>query len=349
MVSEKFFGSTSDGRAAKLYTITNDKGAHVVLTDFGARIVSIVVPDRDGDPGDVVLGYDTLAEYETNSGYFGAVVGRCANRLRNAGFVLNGVRYDTAVNDRGVNTLHGGVKGFDKKIWTADTSSDDTVTFCYFSADMEENFPGNLRVQVRYSFNNDNELRLEYSAVSDKDTLLNLTNHAYFNLDGHTGESAAEQLLQLNAGFYCPTNQFLQLTGEVLSVKGTPFDFTEPKRISSSVDEDHLHLKTAGGYDHTFVFNKTERGAFDYAGELYSEHSGRVMRFYTTQPGVQFYSGNSISDRSGKGGAIYSRRRGICLETHSFPDAMHNCHFPSPVLKAGEKFSSLTVYKFSTR
>ncbi|MDY4488259.1 MAG: aldose epimerase family protein [Candidatus Limivicinus sp.] len=348
MTEKSFFGRTKDGRQVCLYKLTNSKGASVTLSDYGARIVSLCVPDRNGVLDDVTLGYADIASYEQNNGYFGAVVGRCANRLRNASFQLNGRRYALPANNMGVNTLHGGFNGFDKKVWDAQ-SSEMSVRFSCFSADGEEGFPGNLQVSVEYRFTDENELQLSYEAKSDQDTLVNLTNHAYFNLDGHKGEKASRQILTIDADFYTPVNQYLQLTGEVLSVAGTVFDFRRPHRIDLFIDDAHPQLRIAGGYDHTFVMRKSERGAFERAAELYSPASGRYMEVYTTQPGMQFYSGNNITCREGKNGAVYEKRQGICLETHSFPDAMANPHFPSPILRAGESFRQVTSYKFGVR
>lgn len=348
MVCKKDFGSTSDGREVCRYELTNRSGACVVLSDYGARIVSVCVPDRDGKLDDVVLGYSDVASYEQNNGYFGAVVGRCANRLRNAAFRLNGRDYTLPANNLGVNTLHGGFHGFDKKVWDAQCT-EDSVRFSCESDDGEEGFPGRVEASVEYTFTDKNELLLRYEARSDRDTVVNLTNHAYFNLAGHTGEKASRQMLTIDADFYTPVNEFLQLTGEILSVAGTVFDFRCPRRIDLFIDDPHPQLCISGGYDHTFVMRKSERGAFERAAELYSPETGRCMEVFTTQPGMQFYSGNNITARIGKNGAVYEKRQGICLETHCFPDAMYNTHFPSPVLRAGESFCQITGFRFGVR
>ena len=345
MTEKNFFGKTADGREVCTYKIENGTGAYVELTDFGARIRRIVVPDINGKFDDVTLGYEDVEAYEKNNGYFGAVVGRCANRLRNAEFTLNGKTYKLAANNLGVNTLHGGTCGFDKKVWSSELG-DDYVRFTYVSPDMEEGFPGQLTAHVTYTFTRDNSLDILYEAECDKDTVVNLTNHAYFNLDGHKGEKASEQYLTLDADFYCPVNEYLQLTGEILSVKGTDYDFLKPRRIGLFADDSHPQIKIAGGYDQTFVLNKTERAEYCHCAKLYSAKSGRTMDVYTDQPGIQFYSGNNVSERQGKDGAVYTKRQGICLETHSFPDAMANTHFPSPILRAGEKYSRRTTYTF---
>ena len=347
-MKKSVFGSTSDGREVCLYELTNRSGASVTLCDYGARIVSVCVPDRDGRLDDVVLGYSDLGAYERNNGYFGAVVGRCANRLRNAAFRLNGRDYALPANNLGVNTLHGGFHGFDKKVWNAQCT-ESSVKFSCVSANGEEGFPGRVEASVAYTFTDENELVLRYEAQSDSDTVVNLTNHAYFNLAGHAGEKATEQRLTIDADFYTPVNDCLQLTGEILSVAGTVFDFRTPRRIGLFIDDPHPQLRIAGGYDHTFVMRKSERGAYERAAELYSPTTGRYMEVFTTQPGMQFYSGNNITARAGKNGAVYEKRQGVCLETHCFPDAMYNTHFPSPVLRAGERFCQTTGFRFGVR
>ena len=345
MVKVSEFGKTEKGIPIELYEITNANGAKVVLTDYGAAIVNLFVPDRNGEMKDVVLGYDTLAEYEASDGNMGAVCGRYANRLRYGEFNLNGETYKLAINNMGVNTLHGGIEGFNRKAWNAVTE-DNSVTFSYVSPDMEEGFPGTLVVSVRYDFTDDNELKLTYLAQSDKDTIINLTNHVYFNLDGHDGESAVNMELCVNAPWYTPVNEYLQLTGEVRSVEGTPFDFTSPKLLGTDIEADDPQLKIAGGYDHTFVFEKSERNAFEKCAELRSPHSGIAMEVYTTKPATQIYTANMLTPRKGKGGADYKSRDGVCIETHYFPDAMFNSHFPSPVLKKGETYEHITSFKF---
>ena len=315
------------------YTLTNKNDVQVSITNYGGAVTSIKVPDRSGDFGDVVLGYDTLEEYMRNPRYLGALIGRYANRIARGQFSLNGVEYQLAQNN-GENHLHGGVKGFDKRIWKVrETPSD--LHLEYFSADGEENYPGNLSVSVDYSLNGENEIRIDYRATTDKDTIINLTNHSYFNLAG-TGDILGHELL-LHAGNFTPVSEELIPTGELRSVDGTQMDFRTARVIAN------------GGYDHNFVLHDWQHGSIRSVARLREPKSGRVMEVFTTQPGIQFYSGNFLDGSLiGKGGVRYQKYAGLCLETQHFPDSPNQPNFPSTVLRAGETFNETTIYKFTT-
>lgn len=342
-IQVKEFGKTADGRTVSIYRMTNAAGAYVEVLDYGCTLHSICVPDRDGALTDVCLGYDTVAEYETNDGYLGAFVGRHANRIREGKFTLNGKEYSLAVNN-GPNHLHGGLKGFDKVVWDTAVSSD-TLLFTYVSPDGEEGYPGNLSLSLTYSFDDDNALTLTYAAVCDADTVINLTNHCYFNLNGQGTGTALDQMLQINADFFAENDADCLPTGWIVSCAGSPFDFRVPKRIAWDVDARDQNIKNGQGYDHNLILRG--EGMRDVA-VLSSEKTGIVMTTATTQPGLQFYSGNFLTERAGKGGTVYHRRDGICLETQHYPDAIHHKKFPSTVLKKGEEYRQITKYVFST-
>ena len=345
MVNITKFGTTKEGLPAELYEIVNSDGARAVVSDYGATLVSLYIRDKDGNFKDVVLGYDALSDYENSDSYFGGTIGRCANRLRYGEFILNGEEYTLDINDNGINSLHGGYEGFNKKCW-ATSVEENAVTFSLISPEFDGGYPGNLIVTIRYEFTDDNELKISYLAQSDADTIVNLTNHSYFNLDGHDSETCLDAELCVNAPFYLPVNEYSQLTGEIRKCEGTPFDFSSPKVIGKDIEVDDIQLRLTNGYDHTLVFEKSERGAFEKCAELKSLNSGICMEVYTTEPSAQFYTGNYINNEKGKGGVLYSKHQGICFETQLFPDAMHNTFFPSPILKKGEKYTSLTTYKF---
>lgn len=340
------FGLLPDGSRAALYTLTNDAGASVSLSDFGARLVSCRVPGRDGTIRDVVLGFDCSADYLERGKYFGASCGRYANRLRGARFSLNGETCPLAANN-GANALHGGLCGFNAKLWEA-RETECGVQFRYVSPDGEEGYPGTLDTTVTYRFTAQNELEISYRAVCDRDTILNLTNHAFFNLAGHDAGDVCGQLLELGAEFYTPVDDQVVPTGEILSVRGTPFDFLTPKPIGRDLASGHRQLLFAhDGYDHNFVLKKAERGALSLAASVTDPASGRRMRVFTTEPGIQFYSGNTFRDVLGRGGAVYGQYAGFALETQHFPNAMELTHFPTPVLRAGEEYTQRTIYQFS--
>jgi aldose 1-epimerase len=317
------------------HTLTNNNGVEVTITNYGGAITSIKVPDRNGVFADIVLGYDTLEEYMGNPRYFGALIGRFANRIAAGRFSLNGVEYQLAQNN-GANHLHGGVKGFDKRIWKV-SETPSGLHLEYFSPDGEENYPGNLTVAVDYSLNDQNELRIEYSAITDKDTIVNLTNHSYFNLGGHGHGTILDHELTLHAGSFTPVSEDLIPTGEIRSVVGTRMDF----RVARVIGD--------GGYDHNFVLDDWNHGSIRSVARLSERNSGRVMEVFTTQPGIQFYSGNFLDGSLiGKGGVRYLKYAALCLETQHFPDSPNQPNFPSTVLRVGESYAQTTVYKFTT-
>jgi aldose 1-epimerase len=346
------FGKTSDGHEVFLYTLRNQSGMEVKITNYGGTITSIKVKDRHGKFDDVVLGFDNLDGYvsKNNTSYFGALIGRYANRIAHGSFVLDGKTYHVPIND-GPNSLHGGLRGFDKRVWEAkDVSSARApeLELHYLSRDGEEGFPGNLSVTVRYSLGSENDLRLDYSATTDKDTMLNLTNHSYFNLAGPGNGDILKHKLTLEADRFTPIDQTLIPTGAIKSVAGTPLDFRKPMAIGARINQDDPQLKLAKGYDHNFVLNHSAQGGLDLAAKVEEPHSGRVLEVFTTQPGVQFYSGNFLNGSVRGIGGVYKFRSGLCLETQHFPDSPNHPNFPSVVLRPGEEFHQTSIFRFST-
>jgi len=344
------FGKTSDGKEIDIYLLKNSNDMQIEITNYGGIVVSLKVPDRRGKMADVVLGYDDLASYEMDERHFGAIIGRYANRIAQGKFRLDGHEYTLARNN-GPNHLHGGVRGFEKAVWRAreiSAAHDDKLILEYVSADGEEGYPGELLVRVEYSLGDENEFRITYSATTDKDTVLSLTNHSYFNLAAEG--DIRQHHLQLNADRFTPVDENLIPTGELLSVTHTPFDFTQPEAIGARIDQDEPQLNIGHGYDHNWVLNANMDGALSLAAIVYETTSGRTMEIRTTEPGIQFYSGNFLNGgMRGKAGRTYDRRAGFCLETQHFPDSPNHANFPSTVLKAGELFQSMTVFKFSHR
>ena len=349
---KRAFGKTGDGKQVDLYVLSNKNGVEVDITNFGAAVVSLKVPDRHGKTDDVVLGYDDLDGYLHDKSYFGATVGRYANRIAHGKFTLNETTYTLAKND-GENHLHGGVRGFNKVVWEAKDVSiagAAALQLNYLSKDGEEGYPGNLSVQVTYTLTNNNELKIDYAATTDKDTVLNLTHHSYFNLAGQGKGDILQHQLLLHASRFTPVDATLIPTGEIRSVKGTPLDFASATAIGSRIGQDDEQLKLGHGYDHNFVLDGGTGGAPVLAAQVYEPSSGRVMEVWTTQPGVQFYSGNFLDDTiRGKSGSTYRRRAAFCLETQHFPDSPNKPNFPSTILKPGSQFKSSTAYKFSSR
>lgn len=342
------FGETQDGQGVDLYTLTNRNGMEVAITNYGGRVASLLAPDRAGKVADIVLGFDDLKGYLEKNPYFGALVGRYANRIANGEFKLNGVDYHVPRND-GPNSLHGGLRGFDKKVWTArDVSKQDpSLELTYLSKDGEEGYPGNLSVKVVYTLTGNNELKLDYTATTDKDTVLNLTNHSYFNLAGQGNGDILKHQLLLNADRFTPINSTLIPTGELRSVEGTPFDFRKPTAIGARINNDNEQLKFGKGYDHNFVLNHSGHGLV-LAARVTEPESGRVMEVLTTQPGVQLYTGNFLDGTiRGKGGKVYGYRSALCLETQHFPNSPNQPNFPSAELKPGQTYHEITVYKVS--
>ncbi|BCJ93501.1 aldose 1-epimerase [Anaerocolumna cellulosilytica] len=348
-IKKHSFGKTKDGKEATLYTLINKNGMSVSFTNYGANIVNILVPDKNGKLDDVVLGYDNVRGYEINSPGYGSFIGRHANRIGGAVFVLNDKKYELEKND-GENNLHGGFKSYNKfwyEVETFEEEDADSIEFSRLSPDMEQGFPGNLDISVTYTLTDDNELVIEYLAVSDKDTVVNLTNHSYFNLSGHNSGSVLKQKVILEADKFTPTDAALIPTGELRDVNGTPMDFRTLKALGQDIEEDYEPLKLAGGYDHNFVLN-TNGSDVEKIGEMIDDKSGRKMEIFTNMPGIQLYTGNFISGKeAGKGGYIYQKRDGVCFETQYFPDSCNKGEFPSSILKAGNEYDFVTVFKFS--
>ena len=368
------FGKLSDGRNAGLYILRNSHGMEVSVTDYGATLASVVVPGRNGEGVDVVLGYPVVSGYEEGKNHFGAIVGRVANRVGNASFELNGTRYELTANN-GTNSLHGGRDYYGKRLWQVkipftvvssgdiaaeanalesmndggpayiqDDVSGDSVTFFLNSPDGDQGYPGNLHIEVTYTLTNDNELHIDYSAVSDADTPLNLTNHSYFNLTGHGNGSALDQTCMIRASYFTPSDETLLPTGEIRSVTDTPFDFRIAKMPDRDISANDPQLRMAGGYDHNYVIDGE---GYREAAMLHSDASGITMHVLTDMPGMQFYTGNHMKHEVGKGGAYYVEYSGLCFETQFFPDAVNKENFKGCILRAGEGFSSRTTYRFS--
>ncbi len=343
------FGTTADGRVVEEYTLRNAAGVEVRFITFGGIITSIRVPDRQGRFANVALGFDSLAKYEAEHPYFGAITGRYANRIGGGRFSLGGVDFELFKND-GENALHGGEFGFDKRIWDA-SEADGAVELTYSSADGDEGYPGNLDVTVRYSLDEVNGLRIDYAAETDAPTVVNLTNHSYFNLLGEGEGTIYDHVLTLNADQFTPTDAEQIPTGEIAHVEGSPFDFRQAKTIGSGQRSADAQIVAAKGYDHNFVLNRegVAEGELVAAARVYEPRFGRVMEVWTTEPGLQFYAGNFLdATLVGASGRLYRQSDGFALETQHFPDSPNKPHFPSTVLRPGERFESTTVYRFST-
>ncbi|KYH05677.1 hypothetical protein A1704_11315 [Chryseobacterium cucumeris] len=346
VINEVTFNTVHNQQKVRLFTLNNQNGMIVQVTNYGAIIVSINVKDKDGKQADVVQGYETAQEYiDNNEFYQGAICGRCANRIRKGKFMLNRKEYSLTVNNED-NHLHGGLKGFDKKLWDVKESSASEVTFQYTSPDGEEGYPGTLSVTVTYSINENNELRLDYSGTTDQETILNLVNHSYFNLAGEGSGTINNHQLQIEADFYTPLTKNLEPTGEILTVKNTPFDFTSLTGIGDRINTDHDQLKIGNGYDHNFVL-KHPIHRLDLVATVIEPRSGRKMEVFTTMPGLQLYTANWIKNIKGKEDHIYQEREAFCLETQNFPDAINQSHFPSPILTPKNVYKHSTIYKFS--
>lgn len=347
-LNQQPFGSTRPGTLVDLYTLTNDHGVTITLTNYGGTLVSLHTPDRNGQPGDIVLGFDNLDDYLTRSPFFGCIAGRYANRIAGGSFQLKGKEYQLAQND-GQNHLHGGKVGFDKVVWSAGPFSNPDgvgVELNYVSPDGEEGYPGNLSVTVTYTLTNDNALHIDYTATTDQATILNLTNHTYFNLAGQG--TILDHELMLNADRFTPVDASAIPLGELRAVAGTPLDFRQFTRIGARIDQDDEQLRNGQGYDHNWVVNGTP-GELRLAAALREASSGRRLEVHTTQPGVQFYSGNLMPETlPGKEGKIYPRRGGLCLETQHFPDSPNQPSFPSVVLESGQTYHEVTVFRFGT-
>ena len=350
-VKKESFGKTAEGENVDIYTLTNRNGMQARITNYGGIVVSLTAPDRNGKYEDVVLGFNDLDSYLKGHPYFGALIGRYGNRIAKGRFTLDGVEYKLAVNN-GENHLHGGIKGFDKVVWTARESKSrlgPMIVLTYLSKDGEEGYPGNLRVTVNYTLTNRNELRIDYSATTDKDTVQNLTHHSYFNLAGDGNGDILNHQLQLNADRFTPTDAGSIPTGELKSVTGTPFSFLKSTAIGQRINEPDQQLQYGNGYDHNYVVNGAA-GVLRQAATVYEPTSGRVMTVWTTEPGIQFYTGNFLDGTlTGKAGKPYAKRTGFCLETQHYPDSPNKPSFPTTTLKKGAPFKSTTVYRFTAK
>ncbi|MBV8831288.1 MAG: galactose mutarotase [Acidobacteriaceae bacterium] len=348
-VTKREWGSGPAGEPVDLFTLRNGHGTEASITNYGGRLVSLKTADRQGRFEDIVLGFNDLSGYLQKNPFFGALVGRYANRIANARFQLDGKTYELARNN-GQNAIHGGFKGFDKVVWRATERADQgAVELRYFSRDGEEGYPGNLQVEVTYTLTEANELRLDYSAMTDAPTVVNLTNHSYFDLTGQAAGKILDHVVTIHSDRFTPVNAKLIPTGELKPVSGTPFDFRQPTPIGLRINEPDEQLRLAIGYDHNFVLDG-KPGAPSPAARVTEPVKGRVLEVLTTQPGVQFYTGNHLDGSArGKGGVAYGFRFGFCLETQHFPDSPNHPEFPSTELRPGEEFRQTTIFRFSTQ
>ena len=348
---KEVFGQTKDGKTAYLYTVENKNGMLAKYTDFGAILVSLYVPDKDGKLSDVVLGFDKLDDYFVNEPNFGATIGRHANRIGEASFELNGVTYQLDKND-GNNNLHGGYDGYHKRLWNAETYEDhrgQVIEFTYESPDKDQGFPGNLSISVKYILTDDNSIIIEYLGKTDKDTVINLTNHSYFNLAGQSSGTILDQVAWIDADEFTFADEESIPNGEIRKTADTPMDFTTPKKVGKDIAVDYDQLNWGKGFDHNWIL-KTKKGETSLVASRYDEESGRYMEVFTDLPGIQFYTGNFLDGTlTGKEGAVYIQRSGLCFETQYFPNAINVPAFEQPVTKAGETYHTETIYKFSVK
>jgi aldose 1-epimerase len=349
MLNKKNFEATIDGRQTDLYVIKNHNGMEAAITNYGGRLVSLLVPDKNGKLTDVVVGFKSVQEYQNSTEpYFGATIGRYGNRIAKGKFSLNGKRY-TLFKNNGANTLHGGKKGFQYVVWDAGKLNDSTLQLTYLSKDMEEGFPGNLKIKVTYSLTGDNGLKCEYEATTDKTTVVNLTNHAFFNLNGEGSGTILNHTAQIFADKYTPIDSGFIPLGPIATVKGTPFDFTRPATIGHRIDEDNIQLKKGKGYDHNFVLNGTKVNGLNHAAMVTGDKSGIIMNVYTEEPGLQFYSGNfMLGKNTFSDGSKDDFRTAFAMETQHYPDSPNEPSYPSTVLKPGDVYKTYSVYDFST-
>ncbi len=345
-IQRDIFGRTKKGESISVITLENKRGMKARVINYGAILVSLCVPDKNGNMDDVVLGYDDLSGYESNGSFFGCTIGRNANRTANAAFVIEGKEYRLEANE-GENNLHSSfTEGFHKKVWNYGCGEENNeVVLTYDSPAGEQGFPGSLRVSVTYRLTEDNELQIIYHGISDKKTVINLTNHTYFNLAGHNKGDILKHKLMIRASHYTPVKKGAIPTGEIAAVEGTPMDFRSFKEIGKEIEEPFSQLRLAGGYDHNWALD-TQQGKVEKIAEVKEENSGRSMEVYSDLPGVQFYAGNFIADCTGKQKAAYTKRNGLCLETQYFPNAVNEPAFVSPVFEAGEEYKATTIYKF---
>ena len=351
-VNQAPFGVTPDGQQVTLYTLTNANGVEARVINYGGIIVSLRVPDRDGNLEDVVLGFDSLEGYVDEHPYFGAIIGRYGNRIANGRFTLDGETYQLPVNN-GPNSLHGGEKGFDKVDWNAEPFENERgqgLVLTYTSPDGEQGYPGTLRARVTYTLTDDDQLVFDYHATTDEATPVNLTQHTYFNLAGNGSGTILDHEMMINASRFTPVDSTQIPTGELRPVAGTPFDYREPTALGVRIGEDNEQLRFGIGYDHNYVLDREEGDSLSLAARVYEPTSGRMMEVLTTEPGVQLYTGNFLDGTlTGKDGAVYEQRTGFCLETQHFPDSPNQPEFPSTILRPGEEYRSTTVYRFGVR
>ncbi len=344
-LSKAKFETTLNGKQVGLFNLENKNGLMVQITNYGGRIAALWVPDRDGNFSDIVTGYDSIDGFINNTSYFNGIIGRYGNRIAKGKFTLNGKEYTLAINNA-PNSLHGGVVGFDHVVWNMEKHAKDTLVLTYLSVDGEEGYPGNLSVQVTYSLNDSNEFKIDYLAETDDPTVINLTNHAYFNLAGHNNGDILGHLLMINADKYTPVDSTLIPTGMIDDVDNTPFDFRTLTAIGDRINADDLQIRYGMGYDHNWVLNKTS-DEMSLAAKVEEPVSGRVMEIYTNEPGIQFYAGNFLDGTiAGKDSTIYEHRQAFCLETQHFPDSPNHENFPSTVLNPGETYRTSTIHKF---
>ncbi len=349
-IKKEDFQKEVDGKKTDLFILKNKNGMEIAFTNYGATIVALTTPDKAGKMDDIVLGYKTIDGYMGDKDpYFGTVVGRYANRICKGKFKIDSTEYTLPINN-GPNSLHGGKKGFSELVWDAQQSGDTAITFTMTSADGDQGYPGTLTTKVIYTLNDNNELTVEYSATTDKPTIINLSQHSYFNLNGEgSGDILAHELM-LNADKYTPVDSTLIPTGKLEDVKGTPMDFTKPEKIGARIKDNFIQLTYGGGYDHNWVLNKKQESELTLAATVYSAESGRYMEVYTTEPGIQFYCGNFLDGSLiGKKGLPYKHRNGLCLETQHYPDSPNQKDFPSTLLLPGKEYHHKTCFKFSTK
>lgn len=348
---KKEFGQTKDGKTAYLYTVENKNGVVATYTDFGAILVSLYVADKNGKKEDVVLGFDKLEDYFENEPNFGATIGRHANRIGGAAFELNGVTYQLDKNDDN-NNLHGGYDGYHKRLWNAETYEEErgqVIEFTYHSPDGDQGFPGNLDISVKYILTEEDSIIIEYNATPDKDTVINLTNHSYFNLAGQASGTILDQVAWIDSDEFTFADEESIPNGEIRKTAGTPMDFTTPKKVGKDIEVDYDQLNWGKGFDHNWIL-KTKKGEMSLVASLWDENSGRYMEVFTDLPGIQFYTGNFLDGTlTGKDGATYIQRSGLCFETQYFPNAINVPSFEQPVTKAGENYHTVTIYKFSVK
>ena len=345
-MEQREFGENSKGDSALLYTCTNKNGMMIGVTDLGATLHAVLVPDRDGNLCDVVLGYDNAEQYEKGTVFFGATVGRNANRIGGAAFELNGKWYELVKNS-GENNLHSGLDFYNVRVWEVKERTENSITFLLHSPDGDQNYPGAVAIEVTYTLTDDNEIRIHYYGVPTEDTIINMTNHSYFNLSGHDSGDVLEQEVWIDADAYTRADASSVPTGELVAVEGTPMDFRTAKKIGRDIEQDYEALNFGNGYDHNWVLNN--HGEFGKVASLYSAKTGIEMDVYTDLPGVQMYTANFVENEMGKAGAIYQKRHAVCFETQYFPDAVNHENFKSPICRAGEAYDTTTVYRFSVR